>query len=66
MSYSGSFTLVFMKNIILGQKRIFGPVFQDIVRLLKTTSRAQRDESSLEVWLRPNKLASEVSPKWPS
>ena len=56
-------TKAFMKNIIPGRRRKFGYELKDVVGPLKTTSWAQRDESSLEVFY---KLASEVSPKWPS
>jgi hypothetical protein len=52
-----------MKNFIPGRRRKFGYGLKDVVGPLKTTSWAQRDESSLEVFY---KLASKVSPKWPS
>ena len=38
-----------MKNIIPGRQRIFGYGLKDVVGPLKTKSRAQRDELSLEV-----------------
>ena len=54
MDYKAAFpksltTLSSMKNIIPGQRRIFGYGFKDIVGPLKTKSGAQRDESSLKV-----------------
>ena len=57
---------IFMKNFIPGRRRIFGYGFKGVVGPLKTKSRAQQDESSLEVLRRLNKIAFKVPPKCPS